>query len=275
VKDALCEDDNSKSDDDDDDYSNSSSYRNRNDRNNEFKFIPDIPLPNVSALTLGKVIEFCEHYQQVEVMTPFPPPLKSNQLNELVQPWYVEYVNVDKTILFAIINAANYMNIKPLLDLTCLAVALLIKGKTSAEIRDVFNLHESIHTSNDDNTNDDDEEAQMIQSKEKNDEWMSNPIFSPIATPATITTTCTSVVDNSSTQGTITCESKGTGTTTSIATSSTDTKLFDTINKSCNYTTKNTNKCNNIIKLSSALLLVLLLLILLFVVLFVIQNKRF
>ena len=37
-------------------------------------------------------------------------------------------------------QAANYLNIKPLLDLTCKTVADMIKGKTPEEIRAHFNI---------------------------------------------------------------------------------------------------------------------------------------
>lgn len=39
-----------------------------------------------------------------------------------------------------LILAANYMDIKPLLDLTCATVASMIKGKTPEEIRKTFNI---------------------------------------------------------------------------------------------------------------------------------------
>jgi S-phase kinase-associated protein 1 len=42
--------------------------------------------------------------------------------------------------LFEIILAANYLDIKPLLDLGCKAVALEIKGKTPEEIRKRFKI---------------------------------------------------------------------------------------------------------------------------------------
>ena len=62
-------------------------------------------------------------------------------MSEVVQQWYADFVdNVDQEVLFDSILAANYMDIKPLLDLTCAKVASLIKGKTPEEIRKTFNI---------------------------------------------------------------------------------------------------------------------------------------
>ena len=101
--------------------------------------VKEIPLPNVAAPVLEKVIEFCNHYS-TEEMTPIQTPLKSSKLEELVQPWYATYVKTDKNMLFDLVAAANFMDIKPLLDLTCLAVAILIKGKSADELREMFNI---------------------------------------------------------------------------------------------------------------------------------------
>lgn len=67
-------------------------------------------------------------------------PLKSANMGEVVQEWYSNFVAVDQEILFELILAANYMDIKPLLDLTCATVASLIKGKSPEEIRKQFNI---------------------------------------------------------------------------------------------------------------------------------------
>ncbi|KAL3759603.1 hypothetical protein ACHAWU_009750 [Discostella pseudostelligera] len=100
----------------------------------------EIPLPNVRSAVLAKVIEYCTHYKLVEPMTPITTPLKSNRIEEIVQEWYANFVNVDQTLLFELVTAANFMDIKALLDLTCLAVSILIKGKSAEEIRRIFNI---------------------------------------------------------------------------------------------------------------------------------------
>jgi len=99
----------------------------------------EIPLPNVKALVLKKVTQYMKyHYDN-------PPkeidkPLKSASMNEVVSQWDADFVDVDQELLFELILAANYMDIKPLLDLTCAKVASLIKGKTPEQIRKTFNI---------------------------------------------------------------------------------------------------------------------------------------
>ena len=101
--------------------------------------VSEIPLPNVRSDILIKVIEFCTHYK-VEPMSEIEKPLKSSNMTEIVQKWYSDFINMDQAMLFDIVLAANYMNIQPLLDLTCAAVAGVIKGKTPEEIRNSFNI---------------------------------------------------------------------------------------------------------------------------------------
>lgn len=99
----------------------------------------EIPLPNVKSEVLAKVVEFCKHYL-TEQMNEIEKPLKSNNMSEVVQKWYADFVDVEQVMLFELILAANYMDIKPLLDLTCATVASMIKGKTPEDIRSTFNI---------------------------------------------------------------------------------------------------------------------------------------
>ena len=60
--------------------------------------------------------------------------------NEAITGWDAEFVKVDQATLFEMIMAANFLDIKKMLDLTCKAVAEMIKGKTPEEIRKHFNI---------------------------------------------------------------------------------------------------------------------------------------
>ncbi|KAJ1342584.1 hypothetical protein BSLG_002901 [Batrachochytrium salamandrivorans] len=60
--------------------------------------------------------------------------------SEDIDEWDKEFINVDQGTLFEIILAANYLDMKGLLDLGCKTVANMIKGKTVEEIRKTFNI---------------------------------------------------------------------------------------------------------------------------------------
>jgi len=100
----------------------------------------EIPLPNVKSGILQKVIDFCKHHRE-QPPDEIQKPLKSNILLECgVSEWDNDFVSLEQEILFELILAANYLDIKSLLDLTTAKVASLIKGKTPEEIRQQFNI---------------------------------------------------------------------------------------------------------------------------------------
>ncbi|KAL3734278.1 hypothetical protein ACJRO7_023602 [Eucalyptus globulus] len=86
-----------------------------------------IPLPNVSSKILSKIIEFCRKHVDAdrERAGSASPAAADDEL----KAWDAEFI-----------KAANYLNIKGLLDLTCQNVADMIKGKTPEEIRKSFNI---------------------------------------------------------------------------------------------------------------------------------------
>ena len=95
-----------------------------------------IPLPNVSSKILAKVIEYSKFHVDAKAGNADKP----SKLDDDVKAWDMEFVKVDQSTLFELILAANYLNIKSLLDLTCLTVANMIKGKTPEEIRKTFDI---------------------------------------------------------------------------------------------------------------------------------------
>jgi S-phase kinase-associated protein 1 len=95
-----------------------------------------IPLPNVSSKILAKVIEYCRYHVEAAKTTDDKPAVGEEE----VKAWDADFVKVEQSVLFDLILAANYLNIKNLLDLTCQTVADMIKGKTPEEIRKTFNI---------------------------------------------------------------------------------------------------------------------------------------
>ena len=66
--------------------------------------------------------------------------LKSAVMAEVVQTWYADYVNVEQVLLFELILVTNYMDIIPLLGLTCPTVVSMINGRKPEDICKIFNI---------------------------------------------------------------------------------------------------------------------------------------
>ncbi|KAH9611325.1 hypothetical protein KSS87_003995 [Heliosperma pusillum] len=102
-----------------------------------------IPLPNVTAKTLSKVIEYCKKHVDVAATKPADASTSTAAGvagDDELKKWDEEFVKVDQTALFDLILAANYLDIKSLLELTCQSVADGIKNKTVEEVRKTFNI---------------------------------------------------------------------------------------------------------------------------------------
>ncbi|KAI3446269.1 hypothetical protein Pfo_002934 [Paulownia fortunei] len=99
-----------------------------------------IPLPNVTSKILAKVIEYCKRHVDAAGKASGDGTAADKVAEEDLKAFDAEFVKVDQGTLFDLILAANYLNIKSLLDLTCQTVADMIKGKTPEEIRKTFNI---------------------------------------------------------------------------------------------------------------------------------------
>ena len=97
-----------------------------------------VPLPNITSNILKKIIEWCRHHKNDDPLTEDPSASEPNLKPEELPPWDTEFLNVDQDTLYELIMAANYLNIKRLLDMGCTAVSNMLKGKTTDEIRGTF-----------------------------------------------------------------------------------------------------------------------------------------
>eukprot|EP01005_Ploeotia_sp_CARIB1_P001387 NODE_321_length_950_cov_870.095990_g314_i0.p1 GENE.NODE_321_length_950_cov_870.095990_g314_i0~~NODE_321_length_950_cov_870.095990_g314_i0.p1 ORF type:complete len:189 (-),score=52.16 NODE_321_length_950_cov_870.095990_g314_i0:303-869(-) len=106
-----------------------------------------IPVPNVNGRTLKYVIQYVEYHHNNKA-EPIEKPLKG-KVEDVICEWDKKFLNTDlikdgdekqHELLIDCIMAANFLNIKDMLDLTCAAVASMIKGKTPEQIRALFNI---------------------------------------------------------------------------------------------------------------------------------------
>ena len=111
------------------------------DEDEEENNMIEIPLPNVSASIMKNILTFTRQYTK-EPMAKIPRPLPSIDLGQVVDSWYVDYIeSIDKEQpLHDLIKAADYLDIEPLIDLACARVAVLIRDKEPAEIKKVLGI---------------------------------------------------------------------------------------------------------------------------------------
>jgi S-phase kinase-associated protein 1 len=100
---------------------------------------PEVPLHNVKSQILKLIITYLENYKDNDPRE-IERPLPSNNFNECVDSWDYQFIDLELDLIFEIILAANYMDIKPLMELASSKVASIIKGKSPEKIREVFNI---------------------------------------------------------------------------------------------------------------------------------------
>eukprot|EP01038_Epipyxis_sp_PR26KG_P013745 gene13745-18436_t len=97
-----------------------------------------IPLNNVKSSVLSKIIQFCSYYDKDPmnniISKPFTP------LNDQIQSFYAQFVNVEVEILYEITAAANELELSALSDLCYAKLASYIAGKSSEEIRSLLHI---------------------------------------------------------------------------------------------------------------------------------------
>jgi S-phase kinase-associated protein 1 len=106
-----------------------------------------VPVPNVNAATLKYVIQYLEYHKDAKADT-IDKPLKGD-LKEIISQWDKDFLYGDlikggdekqHDILVDVVMAANFLDIKDLLDLCCAAIANMIKGKTPEQLKELFQI---------------------------------------------------------------------------------------------------------------------------------------
>ncbi|XP_021901134.1 SKP1-like protein 1A [Carica papaya] len=92
----------------------------------------EMPLPNVSADALSNIITYCKRSLDLRAKAA-----SDNEVNAL-NAEFVKKHNIET--LRDILVAANYLDIKPLLDLLCSEIADRIKNKSVEFVRTFFGI---------------------------------------------------------------------------------------------------------------------------------------
>ena len=99
-----------------------------------------IPLPNITGSMLEKILAYATHYHEnpdPEVEAQTEAERRAAEISGWDQAFILE-LTLEQ--LFQLTLAANYLDMKPLLDLGCKQVANLIRGKKPEEIKLLFGV---------------------------------------------------------------------------------------------------------------------------------------
>ena len=89
------------------------------------------------SVMIKHVIDYGKLYAKQRMTIP-EKPLLSYDMKDNVQECYSDFINKFTTLeVLQLIMTANYLEVKPLLNLAGSKIGSLIKGKTSKEIKDV------------------------------------------------------------------------------------------------------------------------------------------
>ena len=99
-----------------------------------------VPLPNVKAATLKKVLEWATYHKDDPTLHEEAEDKKHEPINE----WDSNFLKVDQGMVFDIILAAEYLDVKGLLKVAYQTVANMIKGKSPEQIRQTLNIENDL-----------------------------------------------------------------------------------------------------------------------------------
>ena len=123
---------------------NSSNYDDdgSDDEMEETHNVLEIPNLQVNSSVLGIIVDFMNFYQQ-NVMPEIEQPLPHREkfVEDLGHDFYREYTKKSITKLLPICDAANFMQIEPLLNLTCASLGSFMKGKTPSQLATLFGIN--------------------------------------------------------------------------------------------------------------------------------------
>ena len=99
------------------------------------------PMKNIKGNIMEKIKDYLIHYENEEPQE-ISIPLKSNNFSECVNNWDFNFLGNDVDIIFDLLEAANYMDIRPLHELVSAYLGSNIRGINSYSIFKDFEIDE-------------------------------------------------------------------------------------------------------------------------------------
>ncbi|XP_077494481.1 S-phase kinase-associated protein 1-like [Amblyomma americanum] len=94
-----------------------------------------VPLVNVNSATLKKVLQWATYHKDDWLLLAEDDVGAAVGGRQPLSSWDAEFFNVDQATLFQLIVAADYLDIKGLMNAGCRTVASMIRSKTTDEMR--------------------------------------------------------------------------------------------------------------------------------------------
>eukprot|EP00301_Raphidiophrys_heterophryoidea_P006275 c12548_g1_i1.p1 GENE.c12548_g1_i1~~c12548_g1_i1.p1 ORF type:complete len:409 (-),score=66.63 c12548_g1_i1:1036-2262(-) len=110
--------------------------------------MPPVPIPfdNITSSVLQLVLSYCQYHTRIRTEISSVPASELPMWHTRVSEWDARFVDLDPKVLCEVASAAYHLDIKPLVNLTCRAIAMLISGKSTEEIRQTFDISEEYNS---------------------------------------------------------------------------------------------------------------------------------
>lgn len=105
-----------------------------------------ITIPDIRGEVIINIVKYLE-YLKDNPSIEIPRPLKNYSLKEFISEWDFELLKkYDKKIydLIELINAADYLDISPLLDIACAKAATMVKDYDSEKFIEIFQIEQDL-----------------------------------------------------------------------------------------------------------------------------------